>query len=97
VSQYNQTATGHCGGLFCLDVGFAVEVVDPGVEHVAEHEGGELVEGFAAAPRVQERSLVGHAESVVGQFGVHDCVVATPAFAVVARVSLTVVVVHLGS
>lgn len=74
--------------------GLAVKVVDLGVVHVAEHEGGQLELGLAIAARVQERALVGDSEVVTGQLRVQLGVIVAPALAVVVRKRLTVVVVH---
>lgn len=75
----------------------AEEVVDLGVVHVAVHEGGQLVHGFTAAARVQERALVGDSEVVIGQLGIQTDVIVAPALASFIRVSLAVVVVHFGA
>jgi len=59
----------------------AEEVVDLGVVHVAVHEGGQLVQGFTAAARVQERALMGDSEVVIGQLGIQTDVIVAPALA----------------
>jgi hypothetical protein len=75
----------------------AEEVIDLGVVHVAVHEGSQLVQGFTAAARVQERALMGDSEVVIGQLGIQTDVIVAPALANFIRVSFAVVVVHFGA